>query len=1012
MRYRLLGPLEVWDGARWVTPAGRKQRALLAILLVYANQPVPTEHLIEELWHEHLPRGAANLLQVYVSRLRKLLNDETARGDKAGTHGLHGSESTGILRTRSSGYELMVQHGDLDIDVFERLAQAGQQALGAGSLQAAVEHLTTALTLWRGQPLADVPATTTVAAHALRLQERRLTAVEARLEAELGLGLHAEVLPALKEQVAAYPLREGLWAHLMVALYRSGRQAEALRAYRDLHRTLHDELGIEPNPSLQRLERAILTNDPALALQEPVTPDQRAAAEVMLGRWSAGPVPCQLPPDIGDFTGRHEPLTRLRGLLDGEPGSHTTSVVVCAISGAAGVGKTALAIHAAHLLAERFPDGQLYVNLQGATSGLRPLQPLAVLGRFLRALGVEASAIPTDVDEAAARFRSQVASHRLMVVLDNAHDAAQVAPLLPASSMCAVLVTSRRRLASLDGAHHLHLGMLPEQEAVEFLGRLAGQQRIAGEPQAATQLARWCGGLPLALRIAGARLAARPGWPVVALAERLADAQRRLDELELAELGIRASFQVSYQELAASADPLDRAGARAFSVLGVLDSPDVDGSVAARLLDQPQQVAERVLERLVDAHLLETPSRGRYRLHDLLRLYSRELARELYPEHERAVALSRAFGFYVAAAWRTLALLRPGDYRLARADSRWSDGGLEFADDTAALGWLEAERANLLAAVQQAAASPGVPDAIAVQLAQALFGFFLVHSYWQDWVRVNQTAVLAARRVGDRAGEAQANNDLGVAYWRLGQYDQALTCHQQSLAMRRQLGDAHGQAASLGNLGLVHEQQGRYDQALACLQESLAIDRELENRFGQASSLGNLGWVYERQGRYERALACLQESLAIRRELGDRFGQAAILNDLGIVYQRQEGCDQALACLQESLTIDRELSDRYAQATSLNDIGIIHQRQGRYDQALACQQESLTIRRELGDPHGQAETLRELGITLRTLGRPGEAQTHWQQALAIFEQLQSADADQVRALLAAQPTSATRSTAG
>jgi DNA-binding SARP family transcriptional activator/Tfp pilus assembly protein PilF len=1012
MRFRLLGSLEVWDGARWVTPAGSKQRALLTILLVHANQVVPADRLIEELWQERLPRVPTNLLQVYVSRLRKLLNDEPGRGGSAVARGHRGLESNGILRTHSSGYELVVHPGDLDADVFERLVEGGQQALGTGALEVAVERLTTALALWRGQPLSDVSTTTTVAAQVLRLQERRLTALEARFEAELGLGRHAEVLPALKEQVAAYPLREGLWAQLMVALYRSGRQAEALGAYRDLRRSLQDELGIEPNPSLQRLERAVLTNDAALVLSESATPDRRAAAEAMIGRRSARPVPCQLPPDVGDFTGRDEPLTRLRGLLDREPGSPTTSMVVCAISGAAGVGKTALAIHAAHRLAERFPDGQLYVNLQGATSGLRPLHPLGVLGRFLRALGVEDSAIPTEVDEAAASFRSQVASHRLMVVLDNAHDAAQVTPLLPASPLSAVLVTSRRTLASLDGAHHLHLDVLADQEAVELLGRLAGQQRIAREPQATTQLARWCGGLPLALRIAGARLAARPGWPIMALAERLADAQRRLDELELAELGIRASFQVSYQELAASADPLDRAAAGAFSLLGVLDSPDVGVTVAARLLDQPQRVAERVLERLVDAHLLETPCPGRYRLHDLLRLYTRELARELYPEHERAAALHRAFAFYVATAWRTLSLLRPGDYRLARADDRWSKGGLEFTDDTAALGWLEAERANLLAAVQQAAATLGVPATIAVQLAQALYGFFLVHSYWQDWEQVNQTAVLAARRVGDRAGEAQAHNDLGVAYWRLGRYDQALACHQQSLAIRRELGDCHGQAASLGNLGLVHEQQGRYDQALACLQESLTIDRELGNRCGQANSLGNLGWLYERQGRYDQALACLQESLSIRRELGDRYGQAAILNDLGIVYQRQEGFDQALVCLQESLAIDRELSDRYAQATSLNDLGIVHQRQGRYDQALACQRESLTIRRELGDPHGQAETLRELGVTLRTLGRPGEARTYWQQALAIFEELQSAHADQVRALLAEQPTPAARSTAG
>jgi DNA-binding SARP family transcriptional activator len=341
MRFRLLGPLEVWDGARWTMPAASKQRALLAVLLLHANQAVSADRLIDELWGEHLPGTPANLLQVYVSRLRKLLD--------------HGPG--GVLRTRSHCYELLVQPGDLDVDLFERLVQDGQQALRAGALELAAEQLTAALALWRGEPLSDVPTTTTVAAEVLRLQERRLTALEAHFEAELGLGRHAGVLPDLKEQVAACPLREGLRAHLMVALYRSGRQAEALGAYRDLRQILHDELAIEPSPSLRRLERAILTDDPALTPPEPATPPRQAPAAVTAGTRATGPVPCQLPPDVGDFTGRDEPLTRLRDLLSRDPGPAATSVVVCAISGTAGVGKTALAVHAAHQLAERFPTG-------------------------------------------------------------------------------------------------------------------------------------------------------------------------------------------------------------------------------------------------------------------------------------------------------------------------------------------------------------------------------------------------------------------------------------------------------------------------------------------------------------------------------------------------------------------------------------------------------------------------------------------------------------------------------
>jgi DNA-binding SARP family transcriptional activator/tetratricopeptide (TPR) repeat protein len=986
MRFRLLGPLEVWDGAQWATLAAGKQRALLATLLIHANEPVSAERLIDELWGDRLPGTPANLLQVYVSRLRKLLN-----------HDLGG----GVLRTRPQCYELAVRPGDLDIDLFEGLVLDGQRALAAGTMEPAAEHLDAALALWRGQPLSDVPTTTTVAAEILRLQERRLTALEARFEAQLGLGRHARVLPDLKEQVAEHPLREGLRAHLMVALYRSGRQAEALGTYRDLRQTLHDELGIEPSLSLQRLERAVLTDDPALAPPEAVASGRRAAATAATDARTASPVPSQLPPDVGDFTGRGEPLARVCGLLGGEPAPAVTSVVVCAISGPAGIGKTALAVHAAHRLAERFPDGQLYVNLHGATNGLRPLDPLEVLGRFLRALGVEGGAVPNGLEEAAASFRSQVASRRLLVVLDNAHAAAQVRPLLPANPGCGVLVTSRRVLASLDAAHHLHLDVLTSQEAIELLGRLTGRQRVAAEPEAAAQLALWCGYLPLALRIAGARLAARPTWPVSALAERLADAQGRLDELELAEVGVRTSFQVSYQELGASADPLDRAAAQAFSLLGVLNGPDVSLPVAARLLDRPQQVAEQVLERLADAHLLETPTPGRYRLHDLLRLYTRELARELHPEPERAAALQRAIGLYVATAWRTLSLLRPGDHRLTRADDRWREGGLELADDTAALSWLEAERANLLAAVQQAAATPGVPAAMAIQLAQALFGFYLVRNYCEDWVLVNQAALDAACRMGDRAARAQAHNDLGVANTRLGRYEQAEACHHQALAIRRELGDRHGQAASLSNVSAIHAWQGRHAEAVACLQESLAIDRELGDRQGEAISLSGLGEAYERQGLHDQAVACLQESLAILRQLGDRQMLAVTLGNLGEAYERQGRSERAVACQQESLAIRRELGDRHGEAISLNALGVAHRRQGRHERALACHQESLAISRKLGDSRCQAESLRELGVTLLALGRREEAQARWRQSLAIFERLQSADADEVRALLVA-----------
>jgi transcriptional regulator with XRE-family HTH domain len=420
----------------------------------------------------------------------------------------------------------------------------------------------------------------------------------------------------------------------------------------------------------------------------------------------AAPPPREVPRPPADFTGRAAELTTLREPCGSETVGGGRPVVISTIDGMGGIGKSALAIHAAHELAPAFPDGQLYVDLQGATPGLPPLDPLAALGRVLRSLGLEPGAIPATVAERAARFRSLAAGRRLLVLLDNAADAEQVRPLLPGGPTSVVLVTSRRPLVTLEGARALHLGLLPEADGLALLARIAGPVRVAAEPMAAAEVVRACGGLPLAIRIAGARLAGRPRWPVRLMADRLADVPHRLETLQAGELVVRTCFDISLRALSEGRDPVDRAASAAFALLSLPDGPDIGVTAAARLLEQSETTTNRLLEHLVDEQLLESPRAGRYQFHGLMRLYARESAVRRHPERERRAALMRLIDFYRLGAWRAVAVLRPGDPRPCECDAGRTSDGPVFADASVALAWLDAERANLLAAVAQATCCP------------------------------------------------------------------------------------------------------------------------------------------------------------------------------------------------------------------------------------------------------------------------------------------------------------------
>ncbi|MDQ6901013.1 MAG: NB-ARC domain-containing protein, partial [Candidatus Dormibacteraeota bacterium] len=601
MEYRILGPVEARCDSRVLPLGGPKVRTLLAVLLLHANQVVPAERLVDDLWGDGSPISARNLVQGYVSHLRATL-----------VSGAFGEP----LTTLPGGYLLRVAREEFDLFRFEDLVQSAEAAMGEDDVAAAAEDLRAALALWRGPALAGVSSRTLLERARPRLEEQRLSALEERIAADLRLGRHQRLVGELRELIASEPLRERLRGQLMTALYGSDRRAEALQEYRAAREMLASELGVEPSSELQRLEHAIRGSDASL-----------------LGPRFALPVPRQLPPDIPDFTGSSRSLEVAERLLaSGESGAAVMATVV--ISGPAGIGKTTVAVHVAHQLLARFPDGQLFADLGGAE--IQAADSGNVLARFLRALGVHGSAIPADLAERTALYRARLADRRVLVVLDNVASEVQVRPLLPGGAGCAVLITSRRPLGALQGAAALPLTVLDAGQAFQLLANIAGRERIAKEPEAAQVIVELTGGLPLAVRISGARLASRPKWRVTKLAQRLQDERGRLDELKLGDLEVRASLALSYQGL-------DERSRRAFGLLGVMDGADFPVWLAAGALGAGIAEVEITVESLVDAGLLEEAGEDRagqprYRFHSLVRAFARECLLSTEPAGGRKAA--------------------------------------------------------------------------------------------------------------------------------------------------------------------------------------------------------------------------------------------------------------------------------------------------------------------------------------------------------------------------------------
>jgi DNA-binding SARP family transcriptional activator/Tfp pilus assembly protein PilF len=1012
MRFALFGPLVVaGDSGQQATLAGPRLRVLLATLLLHADTPVSAHALAEAVWDGEPPPAAIQTLRSYVRRLRRAL------GPQAGA----------LIEARDPGYLIRLAGAELDVLEFETLCQEAAVALSAAAWSQASDAAAHALELWRGAPLLDVPSRLLHDEIVPLLDQLRVQALEDRAEADLHLGRHERLVPQLRDLTVQHPLRERFHAQLMLALYRCSRRAEALESYRDARRALVGELGIEPGPDLRRLHERVLAGDTDL-----LAPPQGDTAPES-GR--PAPVPRQLPAPVTYFTGRAWELKALDGLLDQAAAEMAGTVVISAIGGTAGVGKTALAVHWAHQIAARFPDGQLYVNLRGYDPA-QPMTAADALAGFLRALGVPSQDIPAEAGERAALYRSLLAGRRILVVADNAGSAEQVRLLLPGTHSGMTIVTSRSSLAGLvarDGAQRLDLDLLPLAEAVGLLRALIGE-RVDADPGAAATLAAQCSRLPLALRVAAERAIARSATPLADLAGELADQQRRLDLLDAGRdphTAVRAVFSWSYRVL----DVEER---RAFRLLGLHPGAELDRFALAALTGGTPGRADGMLELLARASLIQRAQPGRYGLHDLLRAYARELATAQDPDSELAAALTRLFDYYLHAAAAAMDVLVPAENHRRPRPVRLAGLALPaFQDAAAARAWLERERASLVAAAGQMSA--GAWPGHAIQLAATLFRHFQVSGHYPEAIALHSCAFHAAHVTGDHAAEATALINLGAVRVRQGDIRQATEDLRQALVLARRSGDRTCAARALHTLGNIGFHEGRYEQAAGYYEQALIVYRQLGDPTGEARTLNNLGSIDELTGRYQEAAKHYGQGLALYRQTGEQAGEARALGNLGSVYRRQGRYQQAVGYLERSLTMSHAADDRCGEAYAVTYLGDVRQCEGRYQQAAGHYQQALTMFRAFGDRSGEVIALNGLGEALlaeghrdarephataldlasqtdngyeqarahyglarvyQSAGQPGQARHHWQHALAEFTRLGTPEADQVRAELA------------
>ncbi|HEY7142671.1 MAG TPA: BTAD domain-containing putative transcriptional regulator [Streptosporangiaceae bacterium] len=938
------------------------------MLLLNASRIVTMDRLLEAVYGEDLPPTARSQVQISISSLRRLF---ASRSPEA------------IISTRANGYVIQPVSGSLDAQQFGELVAAARAAREANHLDRAVASYRDALRLWHG-PALDGIDSQLIRVAASRLDEQRIATYEDRVSLELELGRHHELVGELTELVGEFPLREQLGSQLMLSLYRCGRTAEALQVYRRARRTMIEELGIEPSERLRHLERAILACDPAL--DPPAGPVQVHPAKKQ--------VPGLLPTDFADFTGRTEHIGQIyQKLIPAVGGQEQLAVPVVVIVGKGGVGKTSLAVHASHGLADRFPDGQLFADLHGGSS--RPVSPMQVLERFLRALGAPGSYVPEGLDERAEVYRNLLADRKVLVVLDDAASESQVMPLLPGTGAAAVIVTSRRRLAGLAGIAHVEVDVFDADKSVDLLARIAGAARVQSQRQAAAAVAEHCGHLPLALRIAGARLSARPHWSIQQLVERLADETRRLDELRHGNMGVRSSISLTYESVSEPAR-------RLFRRLALLDLPYFSSWLSAALLDVPLAQGEDLLDDLVNAQLIETTGGGsgvhsQYRFHDLLRVFARERLAAEEPAAERKAALERALGALLYLAEQAHRRHYGGDYVELRGDAlRWPLPR-RLADELVCdpLAWYDRERAVLVAGVRQAA-QMGFTE-LCWNLAARAVTLFESRIYLDDWQETHQIALDAARKAHHIRGQAAMLYSIGslhIAQQRFGQARQVLAEAAQLFAS---VGDDEGLALVARYTAFLDRLNGRLDDATVGYERALAIFTRTGDAIAAAYVMHGLAQVKLELGDVGAAKRLLSDALRLTRTARCGRVEAQVLHRIGEADLLARDLPGAAGAFEQALVITRDLGDPIGEAYALVGAGVAKVRQGKFDEADEALQRAADLAAAVGQPLTQARALLGLSELALRSGDPGRAVVVGQQASEVFRSM-GAPLDGTRAL--------------